>query len=97
MKEEFCIMPMNDNYSTTRFNGSERNEIFEGRNRQKSIKYGLIVFLTHEQHRTGKHSFHKSPKEWLWLKKLGQETWKNYYNKTREDFIKEFGKAYDRY
>lgn len=88
------IMPISDYYSTTRFNGSERNEIFEGRNRKKSIEDGLVVFLTPEQHRTGKHSFHLAPKEWLWLKKIAQKTWQEYYNKTEEDFIKRYGKNY---
>ena len=37
MKEEFCIMPENNIYSTKRFYGSERHEVFEGRTGKKSI------------------------------------------------------------
>lgn len=79
-----------------RFNGSERHEIFEGRtgNRQKSIEDGLVIFLTPELHRTGKHSIHLAPKEWLDLKRLAQETWMKYYNKTKEEFIKRYGRSY---
>ena len=74
---EFCIMT-NDNpyFKNKRFNGSERHEIFEGRtgNRQKSIEDGLVIFTTPELHRTGKHSIHLAPKEWIWLKQLGELT-----------------------
>jgi hypothetical protein len=93
-KEEFCIMPPDNRYSNIRYPGLERNEIFGGANRQRSIKDGLVVYLTPEQHRTGKYSFHLAPNEWIWLKKLAEETWCEYYNKTKEDFIKEYGKNY---
>ena len=95
MKSELCIMPENDQYSTTRFNGSERHEVFGAVNRDKSIKYGLVIFITPEQHRTGKTSIHLNPNNWLWLKGLAQKTWRKYYNKTKEDFIKEFGRNYE--
>ena len=53
MKKEFCIMPVGQGYlqeRTTLF--CERHEVFFGRAyRQKSIKDGLIVFLTPEMHR----------------------------------------------
>ena len=95
MKTEFCIMPLSEKYSTTRFYGSERHEIFEGRtgNRDKSIKDGLVVFLTIEQHR-GNKGVHGSPKDWLWLKEEGQKAWQEYYNKTIDDFRNRYGKSY---
>jgi hypothetical protein len=95
MKKEYSIMPENENYKTDRFNGSERNEIFGGNpNRQHSIDDGLVVFLTPEQHRTGKNSFHLNPDAWLWLKQLGQRTWQEHYNKTEEDFRKRYFRSY---
>ena len=93
MKNELCIMPENENYSTIRFNNSERHEIFGASNRNKSIKYGLVIFITPEQHR-GRYGIHGSPKDWLWLKELAQNTWQEHYNKTAEDFIDEFGRNY---
>ncbi len=95
-KEEFCIMPENEIYSTKRFIGSERHEIFEGRtgNRDKSIEDGLVVFITSEQHRTGKQSVHLAPKEWLWLKELAEKTWCEYYQKTTDDFRERYGRNY---
>lgn len=92
MKEELCIMPPSPYYQTYRFNGSERHEVFEGRNgnRDKSIEDGLVVFLTPAQHRTGKHSVHLDPKSWIWLKELAEKTWCEYYNKTKEDFRKRY-------
>lgn len=93
--EEFCIMPPNPKYKTKRFAGSERHEIFEGRtgNRQKSIEDGLVIFVTPEQHRYN-GSIHLDPKKWEWLKELAEKTWIEYYGKTKEDFIRRYGKNY---
>lgn len=93
---EKCIMPKDYRYQTERYPGLERHEIFEGRtgNRDKSIEDGLVVFITPEQHRTGKHSVHLAPKEWLWLKQKGQIVWQEHYGKTEEDFRKRYGKSY---
>lgn len=96
-KEEFCIMPLDSNYSTKRFNGSERHEVFEGRtgNRQKSIEDGLVVFLTPEQHRGTDGVHGKNGAEFnLYLKKIAEQTWLEYYDKTIEDFIQRYGKNY---
>lgn len=95
--KEFSIMPENLNYSTTRFPGSERHEIFEGfisKNRQYSIEDGLVIFITPEIHRTGKYSIHNAPKEWVWLKELAERTWCEYYHKTPKDFSKRYGRNY---
>ena len=97
MKEEFCIMPIDLNYSTKRSNYyCERHEIFFGKAyRQKSIKDGLIVFLTPQLHR-GDYGVHgKYGKDFnLYLKQIGQKAWQEYYNKTKEDFIQKYGKNY---
>ena len=99
MKEEFCIMPECPAlYSTTRYYGLERHEVFEGRtgNRKKSIKDGLVIFITPTDHRTGKNSVHLDPKNERWerVRKIAQATWQEYYGKTKEDFIKRYGKNY---
>ena len=48
MKEEFCIMPDNPPYwRNRREDGLHRHEVFFGTaNRQKSIRDGLVIFLT---------------------------------------------------
>ena len=98
MKDEFCIMPPNEWYSTERFYGYERNEVFGGvRNRQKCIDDGLIIFLTPEMHRTGKISFHKNPKFWkeiVEIQKIAEQAWIDYYGKTKDDFRKRYGSNY---
>ena len=75
---------------------NKQTVIFEGRtgNRPKSIKYGLVVFLKPDQHRTGNNSVHNNPKSWLWLKELGQKTYMEHYNKSIDEFISEFGRSY---
>lgn len=90
---EYSIMKDNPPlYSSKRFQGSERHEIFEGRtgNRKKSIEDGLVIFLSPHLHRTSKGSIHLAPKKWIWLKELAEKTWCEYYNKTIDDFRKRY-------
>lgn len=97
-KKEFSIMPECPYYSTTRFYGSERHEVFEGRtgNREKSIRDGLVIFITPYDHRISRESVHLDPKnsKWIEVKRLAQKAWQEHYNKTKEDFIKEYGRNY---
>lgn len=72
--------------------------MFEGRtgNREKSIRDGLVIFITPYQHRINNNSVHIDPKNPIWVKvkKIAQATWMKHYNKTKEDFIREYGKNY---
>lgn len=95
-EKDFCIMPESNLYSTKRTEKyCERHEIYYSKAyRQKSINDGLIVFLTRERHREtngvhGKNGDKLNRK----LKRLAQKAWCEYYNKTKEEFIKEYGKA----
>ena len=99
MTKEKCILPISPYYKTYRFNGSERHEVFEGRtgNRKKSIEDGLVIFLTPEMHRTGKYSVHKNPKYWkdvIKIQEIAEKAWCDYYGKTKEDFLKRYGRNY---
>lgn len=95
-EEEFCIMPKSKLYSTVRTETyCERHEAYFSRAyRQKSINDGLIVFLTRKDHR-GTNGVHGKNGDKLnrQLKKLAQKAWCKYYNKTKEEFIREYGKA----
>ena len=88
---------MNNNppmWYNKRFAGSHRHEVFFGKNRQKSIEDGLVVFLTpvlHNMSDSGVH-FNKTFRDNM--QKEGQKCWMKYYNKTKEDFIKRYGKNY---
>lgn len=95
-KEEFCIMPPSKLYFIKRYPGLERHEVFEGRtgNRNKSIEDGLVIFLTPERHRTGKHAIHKDYEFWNEVKKIAEKRWCEYYGKTKEDFRKRYGRNY---
>ena len=94
---DFCIMPQSTKYSTKRTRKyNERHEIFFSRAyRNKSIKDGLIVFLTEEDHR-GTFGVHGKQGNKLnkYLKRQAEKVWINYYKKTEEDFIKRYGKSY---
>ena len=97
LKTDFCIMPQSTKYSTKRTRKyCERHEVFFGRAyRNKSIKDGLIVFLTEENHR-GKNGVHGKYGDKLnrHIKKLAQKAWMSYYNKTTEEFIERYGQNY---
>lgn len=95
-KADFCIMPKNKSYSTVRTEiYCERHEVYFSRAyRQKSINDGLIVFLTKRDHR-GTNGVHGKNGDELnrQLKRIAQKAWCKYYNRTKEEFIKEYGKA----
>lgn len=94
MSKEFCIMPPSPIYSTTRYDGLHRHEVFYGANRQKSIKDGLVVFLPPAMHNMSDNGVHFNREFDIHLKQIGQKAWMDYYGKTVEDFIKEYGKNY---
>ncbi len=97
LESDFCIMPKSTKYSTVRTKKyCERHEAFFSKAyRIKSIKDGLIVFLTEEAHR-GDSGIHGKNGDKLnrYLKKTAEKAWINYYKKTKEDFRKRYGKNY---
>ena len=64
-------------------------------NRKLSERDGLKVWLCVEHHR-GSYGVHGNNGHDLdlKLKKKSQLAWQEYYNKTKEDFIKEYGRSY---
>lgn len=95
-QKDFCIMPKSKLYSTVRTEiYCERHEVyFSKAYRQKSINDGLIVFLTRESHR-GTNGVHGKNGDKLnrQLKRLAEKAWTSCYNKTKEEFIREYGKV----
>ena len=88
-------MPVSHLYETERRPGLHRHEVFFGTdNRQKSIKLGLVVFLTPEMHNAGPDGVHYNRVLNFELKQIGQRAAMKYYNWTVEDFIREFGRNY---
>lgn len=90
-------MPKNNSYSTVRTQiYCERHEAYFSKAfRQKSIDDGLIVFLKREDHREtngvhGKNGDKLNRK----LKRIAQKAWMDYYKKSKEEFIKRYGKSY---
>lgn len=105
IKKEFCIMHEGMfftkehcyRYYSKRLPGTVRHEIFFGTaNRQKSIKYGLVVFIKPEDHNMSEYGVHcKKGHEFdMYLKKLGQKRAMDEYEWTTSEFIEIFGKSY---
>lgn len=97
LESDFCIMPKSTKYSTVRTKKySERHEVFFSKAyRMKSIKDGLIIFLTEEDHR-GTNGVHGKNGDKLnkYLKRTAEKAWISYYKKTKEEFQKRYGKNY---
>ena len=96
-KEEWSIMPCDVRWSTKRFAGSHRHEVFYGfsnGNRDKSIEDGLVIFLRPEDHNMSERGIHANREFDLYAKRKAQARWMEFYNKTTEQFIKRYGKNY---
>ena len=102
---EKCIIPAGMFYinnhlykwADQRMNGLVRHEIFFGTaNRQKSIEYGLVVFIRPEDHNMSSYGVHciNGHEFDAYLKQFGQYIAMKEYGWTKEDFIKLFGKSY---
>ena len=96
MKEEFCIMPDNPPYwRNHREDGLHRHEVFFGTaNRQKSIRDGLVIFLTPELHNMSNKGIHFNRNFDIAAKRSGERAWLDYYGKTIDDFRKRYGKSW---
>jgi hypothetical protein len=63
-------------------------------NRKKSIRDGLVVFLTPEEHNMSSRGVHFNIEFDLYLKRIAEKAWCKYYGKTIDDFILEYGRNY---
>lgn len=69
------------------------HEVFEGTaNRQKSIKWGMVIALCPWHHNTSNYSFHYNKDMQLRIKQEAQRKFQEVY--PDEDFIEIFGKNY---
>ena len=96
-KEEFCIMKPDVRWSTQRFEGSHRHEIFYGfsnGNRNKSIEDGLVIFLRPEDHNMSERGIHANKEFDLYAKRKAQLRWMEFYGKTEEQFRKRYGASW---
>ena len=93
-KKEFCILKPDVRWSTTRFEGSHRHEVFGAYNRQKSIEDGLVIFLRPEDHNMSERGIHANREFDLYAKRKAQLRWMEFYGKTEEQFRKRYGKSW---
>lgn len=88
------IMDKDVLWSTEKFRGCHKHHIFGGANRKLSEKDGLYIFLTPEMHNMSYMGIHFNQAFMDYAHSVGQISWMKYYNKTKEDFIKRYGKNY---
>ena len=98
MNKEYCIMPISVRsgmeWNNVRFPGSHRHEVFGAANRQKSIEDGLVIFLTPDMHNMSNNGIHFNKRFSEYAKKIAQKRWMEFYNKTKDDFIRRYGRSY---
>ena len=99
MNKEYCIMPPSNKPGMEWFNyrmpGTHRHEVFGGvANRPKSIEDGLVIFLTPEMHNMSNKGIHFNKEFSEYAKKIAEKRWCEYYGKTKQQFLKRYGKNY---
>lgn len=73
----------------------DRHHIFGAANRKKSEKYGLVVYLCHNDcHIFGAEAAHQNADTAQRLREYGQRKAMEEQGWTKEDFIREFGRNY---
>lgn len=80
-------------YLTGAKTGLHEHHIFGGSNRKLSEKYGLKIWLTYENH-IGENGIHFNKEFSIAMKQEAQRRAMQYYNWTKEEFIKIFGRNY---
>lgn len=88
------IMPDYYKWTTQPFPGLHKHHIFGGANRTRSERDGLFVYLPPELHNMSDLGIHFDKEFMEYAHKAGQQAWQEHYNKTTEEFIKEYGKSY---
>ena len=71
----------------------QRHHIFGGPNRRRSDDDGLWIYLCVDHH-TGNHGVHRDFGLALEIKQMGERAWIERYGKTREEFIRDYGKNF---
>lgn len=76
-------------------NNLHLHHIMFGKNRKKADQDGLTVWLCY-QHHEGTFGVHGKKGHNLdqELKKIAEDKWIKYYNKTKKDFIERYGRNY---
>lgn len=75
--------------------GYELHHVFGGRNRKKSDKYGLTVYLCHMCHNEPPNGVHFNAKIAKRLKAEAQRIAMESYKWDYQKFLEEFGRNYD--
>ena len=71
-----------------------KHHIYGGANRSKSERDGCWCYLCAPHHNMSDSGVHFNRERDLNLRRTCQKLWMEAYNKTEDDFIKEFGRNY---
>lgn len=88
------IMPYDERWSIVPVRGFHKHHIFGGPNRNRSERDGLFIWLTPEMHNMSDKGIHFDKEFMNYAHQVGRVAWIEYYGKTLEDFIQEYGRSY---
>ena len=81
-----------ESYLSGRIDNLEKHHVFGGSNRKWSEKYGLWVYLTHDEHNEPPHGVHHNKRIRMQLQAEAQKKFEETY--PRLEFMKIFGRNY---
>lgn len=81
-------------YISGRSDWIEVHHVYPGPNRKLSEKYGLCVYLTHDEHNEPPQGVHFNRENANRLQREVQKAAMKHYNWTEEDFRRIFGRSY---
>ena len=90
MRDEVCFLCKRNRHAGR----LEAHHIFGGARRKLSTKYGLVVTLCEECHRTGSIAVHRDAQTMQYLHEYGQRKAMSENGWTVEQFMHVFGKNY---
>ena len=88
------IMPKDELWETEKFEGCHKHHVFGGANRRISEEDGLFIYLTPEMHNMSNKGIHFNQPFMDYAHVKGQFAWMEYYGRTKEQFIKRYGRSY---
>lgn len=77
-----------------RYTNTERHHIFGGSARKKSEMDCLTVYLCHWCHNEPPRGVHQNRENDIYLKRMAQLRWMEFYGKTEEQFRERYGKSW---
>lgn len=78
----------------SKINLHRHHTLYGTANRKKADKDGCWIYLCGKHHNLSNEGIHFDKQYDLKIKKMTEKAWCDYYGKTKEDFLKRYGRNY---